>query len=114
MSAYIIAELDITDPAAYEEYKQRVPAVIASDGGRYIVRGGAVESLENGWSPIRVANLEFPSMQHARDWYRSPEYAPLIHLRMRAAKSRLTLVDGIPQSNDGLSASASPPLRGAS
>jgi len=95
MAAYVIAELDITDPAAYEEYRQRVPAVIAKYGGKYIVRGGAVESLEGGWSPARVAILEFPSMEHARNWYRSPEYAPLIELRHRSSKSTLTLIEGI-------------------
>ena len=95
MAAYVIAELDITDPAAYEEYRQRVPAVIAKYGGKYIVRGGAVESLEDGWSPARVAILEFPSMEHARKWYHSPEYAPLIELRHRSSTSTLTLIDGV-------------------
>jgi len=95
MAAYVIAELDITDPAAYEEYRQRVPAVIAKYGGKYIVRGGTVESLEGGWSPRRVAILEFPTLEHARNWYRSPEYAPLIELRHRSSKSTLTLIEGI-------------------
>ena len=94
MAAYVIAELDITDPAAYEEYRQRVTATVEKYGGKYIVRGGAVESLENGWPPIRVAVLEFSTMEQARRWYRSPEYAPLIDLRKRASKSRLTLLEG--------------------
>ena len=44
MSAYVIAEIEITDPAAYEEYRKQVPAVIARYGGRYTVRGGKVEA----------------------------------------------------------------------
>jgi len=95
MAAYLIAEIDITDPAAYEEYRKQVPGVIAKYGGKYIVRGGKVESLEGGWSPKRVAMLEFPSMEQALKWYRSPEYAPLIKLRQKAAKSKLTVVEGV-------------------
>ena len=57
MSAYVIAEIEVTDPVAYEEYRKQVPAVIAKYGGRYIVRGGKVEPLEGGWSPKRLALL---------------------------------------------------------
>jgi len=94
MPAYVIAELEITDETAYDEYRRRVTPTVTRHGGKYIVRGGAVESLENGWPPIRVAVLEFPSMDQARRWYHSPEYAPLIELRQRASKSRLTLLEG--------------------
>ena len=92
--AYVIAELEIVDAAAYDEYRRRVTPTVTEYGGKYIVRGGAVESLENGWPPIRVAVLEFPTMEHARRWYHSPEYGPLIALRQRASKSRLTLLEG--------------------
>ena len=95
MAAYMIAEIDITDPTAYEEYRKQVPAVIAKYGGKYLVRGGRVESLEGGWSPKRLAVLEFPSMEQAEKWYRSPEYAPLIKLRQKASRSKLTLVEGL-------------------
>jgi uncharacterized protein (DUF1330 family) len=95
MTAYCIAEIDITDPAAYEEYRKQVPAVIAKYGGKYLVRGGRVESLEGGWSPKRLAVLEFPSMEQAEKWYRSADYAPLIKLRQKASRSKLTLVEGL-------------------
>jgi uncharacterized protein (DUF1330 family) len=95
MPAYVIAQMEITNGAAYEEYSRRVTPTVAQYGGKYIVRGGAVESLENGWQPIRVAVLEFPDVEQARRWYHSPEYAPLIELRQRASKSRLTLLEGI-------------------
>ena len=72
MNAYVIADIDITDPAAYEDYRKQVPAVIARYGGKYIVRGGKVEPLEGGWSPKRIAVLEFPSMEQALIFYRSP------------------------------------------
>ena len=95
MSAYVIAEIDITDPAAYEEYRRQVPEVIARYGGKYIVRGGNVESLEGVWSPKRIAVVEFPSMEQALKFYRSAEYAPLITIRQKASRGKLVIVEGI-------------------
>ncbi len=94
MSAYVIAEVEITDPALYEEYRKLVPATIARYGGKYLVRGGAVETKEGGWTPKRLAVLEFASMEQARKWYHSPEYAPVLALRLKAARSKLLLVEG--------------------
>ena len=95
MSAYVIAEIDITDPAAYEDYRRQVPAVIARYGGKYIVRGGKVEPLEGGWSPKRIAVVEFPSMEQALKFYRSAEYAPLIAIRQKASRGKLVIVEGL-------------------
>ncbi|HXM83059.1 MAG TPA: DUF1330 domain-containing protein [Burkholderiales bacterium] len=94
MSAYVIAEIDITDPAAYEEYRKQVPAIIARHGGRYIVRGGKIEPLEGSWSPKRLAVLEFPTLEQALKWYRSPEYAPLAKLRQKASRGKMIVVEG--------------------
>ena len=94
MAAYLIADIDITDPSTYEEYRKQVPGVIAKHGGRYVVRGGKVESLEGGWSPRRLAVVEFPSMDQALKFYRSAEYAPLIKLRQKASNGKLLLVEG--------------------
>jgi uncharacterized protein (DUF1330 family) len=95
MSAYVIAEIDITDPAAYEDYRRQVPEVIARYGGKYIVRGGKVEPLEGGWSPKRVAVVAFPSMEQALKFYRSAEYAPLIAIRQKASRGKLIIVEGL-------------------
>lgn len=95
MAAYLIAEVEITDPKAYEEYRKIVPATIARYGGRYLVRGGAVETKEGGWTPSRVVVLEFASMDQARKWYHSPEYAPALAIRSRAGKSKVILVEGV-------------------
>jgi len=94
MAAYVIAEIDVIDPAAYEEYRRQVPGVIAKYGGKYLVRGGKVEPMEGGWSPKRLAVVEFPSMEQAMKFYRSPDYAPLIQLRQKASKGKLILVEG--------------------
>jgi uncharacterized protein (DUF1330 family) len=95
MSAYVIGEVEIHDLQAYQPYAQGVPATIAQYGGKYLVRGGAVETKEGDWAPKRVVVLEFPSMERARAWYASPEYAPLLALRLKAATARIVFVEGV-------------------
>ena len=94
MAAYVIAEVEVQDGALYEEYRKMVPATIAQYGGKYVVRGGATETKEGGWTPKRVVVLEFPTMDRAREWYHSAEYAPALAIRLKAAKSRVILVEG--------------------
>jgi len=94
MTAYVIGEIEVTDPAAYAEYGKQVPATIEKYGGRFVVRGGRVEALEGGWSPKRLVVLQFPSMAQALAWYRSPEYAPLISMRQKASRGKLLAVEG--------------------
>jgi uncharacterized protein (DUF1330 family) len=94
MSAYVIAEIEVVDPDAYEEYRKQVPAVIAKYGGKFLVRGGKVEPREGGWTPKRIVVVEFPSMAQAQKFYDSPDYAPLIKLRQKASKGKLILIEG--------------------
>ncbi len=95
MAGYVIAEVDVHDAALFEEYRKLVPATIAQYGGRYLVRGGAAETREGGWAPKRVVMLEFPSTEQARKWYHSPEYAPALALRLKAATTRMVIVEGV-------------------
>jgi uncharacterized protein (DUF1330 family) len=95
VTAYVIAEIDVTDPAGYEEYRKQVLAVVTKYGGRFVVRGGKVDPKEGGWTPARIVVVEFPSLAQAQKWYDSPEYAPLIALRQKASRGKLILVDGI-------------------
>ena len=94
MAAYVIGDIEVTDQGTYDDYRKQVLATVQKYGGRFVVRGGKVEPLEGGWSPKRLVMLEFPSMEQAQKWYRSPEYAPLITLRQKAARGRLILVEG--------------------
>lgn len=96
MPAYIIAEVEITDPVAYERYKPLAAAAIARHGGRYLVRGGRAERLEGEGPLPRIVILEFPSYAAAEAFYRSAEYTEAARLRQAAARSRLTLLDGQP------------------
>jgi uncharacterized protein (DUF1330 family) len=95
MAAYIFANVDIRDPAAYEEYRRRVPAVIAAYGGRYLVRGGGVERLEGDAATNRLVILEFPDMAQLKAFYHSAEYQPLLAIRQRAARSTLLAIEGV-------------------
>jgi len=94
MSGYLIAKLEVTDPAGFDEYRQKVSAVIARFGGRYLVRGGEVRNLEGDAAIRRLVVVEFPSLDAAQSFYDSPEYKPLLKLRLASAKGDLVLVQG--------------------
>jgi uncharacterized protein (DUF1330 family) len=94
MAAYFIVDVEVTDPAGFEEYRQLVPATLAQYGGRFLVRGGATEQLEGDWQPRRVVVLEFPSLEQAKRWYHSEEYRDPKALRFKTAKANMILVEG--------------------
>lgn len=95
MAAFIIAEIDITDPVRFEEYRKLVPPTLPPYEGKFVVRGGACETLEGSWQPPRVVVLEFPSMTRAKAWLTSPEYAIAKALRHSAARTRMIVVEGV-------------------
>jgi uncharacterized protein (DUF1330 family) len=94
MAAYLFANLHITDAVLMQEYRQRVPALVAAYGGRYLVRGGAVERLEGDAVFERLVILEFPDMARLKAFYASAEYQPLLAMRLRAATSSVLAVEG--------------------
>ena len=94
MPAYLIANIEVTDPETYREYVRRVPETIAEFGGKYLVRGGEVEGLEGDWETHRLVMLEFESMERARAWWDSGAYAELKQLRRRSSRSTILLVEG--------------------
>lgn len=96
MAAYVINDMEVTDPAILEEYKKLSPDTVARYGGSFLVRGGALTALEGDWQPKRLVILEFPSVAQARAWIDSPEYAPARRLRQAAAKSNIIVVEGVP------------------
>lgn len=94
MAAYVIADIQVKDAAAYEEYKKGVAATVSRFGGRFVVRGGAVKTFEGDWDPERVVVIEFPDMKTLEAWYRSPDYKPLLDRRLAAATGSLIAVEG--------------------
>ena len=94
MSAYLIARVHVTDPERYKGYAALTPAAIAKYGGRFVVRGGAVTTLEGPPENDRVVVIEFPSAERAREFWASPEYAEAKSKRLDAANGQFILVDG--------------------
>jgi len=95
MPAYVLADVTVTDPPAMEEYRKQVPATLAKYGGRFLVRGGAHQTVEGDWKPTRLVVIEFPSLADARRWYDSEEYRAPKALRMRAGRTSVVIVDGV-------------------
>jgi uncharacterized protein (DUF1330 family) len=95
MAAYVLVDVTINDPTTYAEYRQLTPASIAAYGGRFAVRGGHSETLEGDWKPGRLVVLEFESLERAKAWWASPEYAPAKALRQRSAVTRMVVVEGV-------------------
>lgn len=95
MAAYAIAQIKVTDAAAFAEYRDKVGETVEAFGGTYLARGGKVEVLEGEWSPDRTVVIRFESMEKARAWYHSEAYAPLLKLRLSASRGNLVLVEGL-------------------
>jgi uncharacterized protein (DUF1330 family) len=95
MPAYVIIDIHVHDTEKFEEYKKKAPPSIAAYDGKYLVRGGAVETLDGTWVPQRIVILEFPTMDRAREWYNCEQYAEAIKLRHASATSQFILVDGL-------------------
>jgi uncharacterized protein (DUF1330 family) len=95
MSAYVVVEVEVQDPERYDTYKELAPPSIAQYGGRYVARGGEVTTLEGAWSPKRLVILEFPSVEQAKAWWGSAEYAEAKALRQASARTQMIVVAGL-------------------
>ena len=94
MPGYLVVNLDVHDPALFDKYREQVPPIIAAHGGRYIIRGARLDHVEGMLPFKRLVVLEFPSVEAARGFYDSQEYAPVKKLRTDSAKSDIAFVEG--------------------
>ena len=94
MAGYLIADIEVTDPVAYQEYAKLTPAIIAKYGGKFLVRGGAAEVVEGAWAPNRLVVLEFESLERAKEFYHSEDYRPVMEIRHKNAVSNFVIVEG--------------------
>ena len=94
MATYVVGDIQITDPAAYQTHVPRALATIARFGGRVIAGGGKVDLLEGGPMPERIFIIEFPTADAARNWYCSDEYQAALKVRLSAAHGRVLLIEG--------------------
>ncbi len=95
MAAYVIVDIEITDPARYEEYKALAAPTVGAYDGQYIVRGGAAKTLEGDWEPGRIVVLKFPSVERAKEWWASDAYQAAKALRHQSANTEMILVEGL-------------------
>lgn len=94
MNAYVVVDIDVHDPETYAEYRRLAPPSIAQYGGRYLSRAGHTEVLEGDWIPKRLVILEFPSLEKAKAWIASPEYAKARGMRRSAATTNMVVIEG--------------------
>jgi len=92
--AYVIADVEITDPDGFETYRDRVPESLARHGVEYVAFGGTTEVLEGDWNPSRLVILRFEDVEHARAWYASEDYQELIRLRQATSRTNMLIVEG--------------------
>ena len=95
MAAYVIVDINVTDPIGYEEYKKLAPAAVELYGGKYIARGGKTETLEGDWSPSRLVILQFDNSEQAKKWLNSDEYREARAMRQRTTNSQMVVIEGV-------------------
>jgi uncharacterized protein (DUF1330 family) len=95
MPAYVILNVEVTDPERFAEYAKTGAPTVAQYGGRYLARGGTAEKLEGGVEPKRVVVIEFDTADRAKAWWASNEYAGPKAVRQSAARSDVILVEGV-------------------
>ena len=93
-AGYVIAEVDVTDPATFQKYAEKVPGTIAQYNGHYVIRGGKMLSVE-GDAPKRFVVIQFESAEKAKAWEESPEYSAIKGIRHSSAKSRVFIAEGV-------------------
>lgn len=95
MTAYVIVDINVTDPARYEDYKRLAAPTVELYGGKYIARGGKTETLEGDWSPTRLVILQFDNTEQAKNWLNSTEYSQARNLRHETAISQMVVIEGV-------------------
>ena len=96
MAVYVIIDIAVRPPSAadYAQYVEKVRPIVEQHGGRYLARGGAITTLSGAWNPERIIVIEFPSADHVRRWWNSPEYRAIVGLRENSTTARAILVEG--------------------
>ncbi len=95
MAAYVIVDLEVTDRDRFKDYAEAVPSTISAYGGRYLIAGGSVETIEGDWDPKRIIVIEFESLERAQEWWGSENYRELKELRRETSQAKILLVDGV-------------------
>jgi uncharacterized protein (DUF1330 family) len=97
MSVHLVCSVRVADPETYKKYTAKTPAIIAKHGGRFLVRGGPVETVEGKPFNDRLVILEFPSADAVKTFYASPEYREVMEFRTASSEATFLLVEGVPE-----------------
>ena len=95
MAAYVIADVEVTDPTKFQEYSNQVPSTVEKYGGKYLVRGGDTERAEGSWESKRMVVIKFEDMEQLKRWDHSQEYSDPMQLRHHSANSSVLFVEGV-------------------
>ena len=95
MAAYVVVDVVVKDSVRYDDYRKRVMATLEPYDGKFLVRGGSVETLEGTWKPQRLVVIEFPDAAAARAWWNSEAYAEPKAIRQSASHTEMILVEGV-------------------
>lgn len=95
MAGYVIADVEVTNPELFAEYRELVSQTVEMYGGRYLARGGDTTLLEGDRAPSRAVIIEFESAARAKEWYDSPEYEPVKKMRLESAASNVIITEGV-------------------
>ena len=95
MSAYLIADVEITDANLYGQFLEGMTPIVDSHGGKFVARGGQIEVMGGDWMPRRLAIIEFGSLQQIHAYLDSPEYTALDDIRTRSSNINIVLVEGL-------------------
>ena len=95
MAAFVITEVEVTNPEVYGQFLQQVTPTVEAHGGRFVTRGGEIDVILGDWAPKRIALLEFGSVEQARAWINSPEYTALTEMRESSSNINMVVVEGL-------------------
>ena len=104
MPGYVIADVTVTDPETYADYRALTPGSIAAFDGRFLVRGGEHEVIAGDWTPGRLVLVAFDSLARAAAWYDSPAYVEARAIRQRASTGTLVMTEGDNRAEGGCEA----------
>ncbi len=97
MPVYVIIDISVRTQAAkadYAQYVEKVRPIVEKYGGRYLARGGKITPVVGDWNPERVILIKFPSSDHVKQWWNSPEYKAIMSLRENSTTARAIIVEG--------------------
>jgi uncharacterized protein (DUF1330 family) len=92
--AYVINEINVTDPTAFATYATRQGALIDKFGGRFLARGGKADVVAGSPQPQRITIYVFDSIEKAQAWRDAPEQKELVAIRDKASNFRSFIVEG--------------------